>query len=141
MKAIWVVLFITIWSCANAQDIPKGMNIIVVGGTCFDSVVAKVLDNGFFFQTKDTVTKSLTTQPKYWSGGMGGNVIINIRVKDSTAYISGLYNVNAKLGNIDLRDYTPVLSAKSKGMFRSLPFEEMNKLALSLHGIITYQKL
>jgi len=72
---------------------------------------------------------------------MGGNIIINIRVKDSTAYISGLYNVNAKLGDMDFRDYTPVLSAKSKGMFRSLPFEEMNKLALSLHGLITYQKL
>ena len=76
---------------AYSQMIPPKAKTIVVKGVTFTEVLNALLDKGYGIEKKDTDLQTARTEaikyPRYWNGAYK----INVRVKDSTAYFTGIY--------------------------------------------------
>lgn len=142
-------LFLCLFFCSLfSTGQQKGDSKIIVKGICYDSVLIKLLDAGYFIDKKDTSLKTAITNPKkYNTKGSTCNLIIQVRVKDSVCYITGLSNMDAVIndflvkGNtIDYRTYEPVVNIGMKGSPAKEAFNTLDKFAKSLNGQIFYSK-
>jgi hypothetical protein len=133
MKSLLLVLFIpTVVFCQK-----RGDNQIIVKGVSFSQVVKCLLDSGYRIREIDSNYKTVSTAFRYCAGTKNilssGNMSIYVSVKDSTAFITGIwYNDLGKLGFQQL--------VETKG-FLSIPFEVMKDFALSLGPPVEYNKL
>lgn len=143
-----VLLLITCLAClrSQAQDIPKRANLIKVKPVSFRSVANTLLDAGYTFKAIDSNYNTITTNPKHYSRKVGGIVQFNIRVKDSTATITGycgLYesDFSTNPGRGLAEGKSEIENRGMKGSLMKESFEVMDRVAHSLGGRISYIKL
>ena len=90
-KIIFILLLSPLLSAA--QEIPNKARTILVKGVSFNEVCSALMDSGYVIESKDNELMTARTEPieypKYWNGAYK----IQIRVKDSVAYFTGLYKV------------------------------------------------
>ncbi len=133
MKSLLLVLFIpTVVFCQK-----RGDNQIIIKGVSFSQVVKCLLDSGYRIREIDSNYKTVSTAFRYCVGTKNilssGNMSIYVSIKDSTAFITGIwYNDLGKSGFQQL--------VETKG-FLSIPFGVMNDFALSLGLPVEYNKL
>jgi len=104
---------------------PKGVSIIYVKNVSFDSVIAKLKENGFSFEQ---VIKNSFIKAKHGITSISF-VCYNIRYYDSTAEIIGSKYVN----QLDQKAFYNAFPTKKD-------FNKMNDFALSLNGNVSYEK-
>ena len=148
MKCFLFCLFFPLLTFS--QEAPKGTNLIKVKGVSFKEVAETLLDQGYTFMKIDSNFNTITTDPKDNSRRTSGMIQINIRVKDSVAFITGYCGWTA--GDFtDNPGYTGdklldvALGGKGEirnvGMKRSIlkdSFGAIDKFAKSLGGKIEY---
>ncbi len=82
-------LFLFVYLPVFSQQ--KGDKTIIVKGVSFMEVCTNLLDKGYSIDKKDTELQTVKTEetqyPKFWNA----KYRINVRVKDSVAYISGTF--------------------------------------------------
>lgn len=131
MKIIYIAVLLSAAISQPAFSQNKGDNTISVKGVGFIQVCNALLDFGYSIKKKDIDLHTVETDFK---NGTGKAELFKcrllIRVKDSTAFITG-HNYNVL---INAMEYTR--NTKSS----KLPFDEMNKFALSLGGQVEYLK-
>lgn len=89
MKA--AILFFALFPVIATAQIPRNAKTIVVKNVSFEQVCNQLLDKGYAIEKKDDQLQTVRTEykkyPKLWNAGYR----IDIRIKDSTAYISGAF--------------------------------------------------
>lgn len=74
-----------------AQEIPPKAKVIVIKNMGYQQVLDALLTKGYEIESRDAELKTVRTgaivYPRYWNGAYK----INVRVKDSVAYFSGIY--------------------------------------------------
>ena len=73
----------------NAQTIPKDANLIIVKKIGFLQVCNALLDSGYTISKKDNELQTVSTENKQYPKLWNATYKIDIRIKDSSAYISG----------------------------------------------------
>ena len=61
----------------------------MVKGVSFKDVCNRLLDSGYSIQTKDNDLERVRTEPEQYPKYWNAIYVVNVRVKDSVAYISG----------------------------------------------------
>lgn len=142
MKKIFILLLLPCF--CNAQDIPKFANTIFVKGVTFAQVKSALLDSAYFIDLQNEQDGTIITTEKnvdpYRLFGQNTDrwhIILNIRVKDSIAKISGqIWYVEQKP-----KQWRPIEYWRSTISAPHAIFMNMDKVAQSLHGQVTYAKL
>lgn len=75
-----------------SQEIAPNANTIIIKGVTFKQVCMSLLDSGFVIDKKDSDFETVSTKPKEFPKLWNAEYLINVRVKDSVAYISGLFS-------------------------------------------------
>lgn len=120
MRLIFILL---VSSSCFAQ--PKGANVIKITGVAFREVAQRLVDSGFFFQKIDSNYQILRTEFKEVNRY---NVSYEVRVKDSVATITGLWesgNITFDIKNVKFSVYRDT-------------FADLNKFALSFNKPVEY---
>lgn len=142
MKKILLLLLI-LPVIGLSQNILKDANTIVVKGITFIDVCNKLLDDGYSIDKKDNDLKTVKTEkkeyPKYWNA----TYIVNIRVKDSSAYISGTYTAPPNGGLFKDEPVTNLCNKRGETYQKSMEgyiFLLLNEFALSFKKEVSYLK-
>lgn len=143
-KLLILLLFAPIISLS--QDIPKNVNTIIAKGVTFARVVNNLLDSGYTADKLDKDFQTIKTEWRTLCSECAPEICINVRVKDSTATITGQWRSSAGILLFAKRSQAenehalvfPVQNERSKVPRKA--FEVMNNYALSLQGQITYLK-
>lgn len=138
MKYIFtLIVIIPLFSQAQ----PKKTNTITVTGVTFNETVNKLLDAGFIIEKSDSTFKTIKTEYKT---GAGSNkwmkLSLNIRVKDSIAYITGKWYNTLMLNAFDkftTIDNEAMAIANTYGNPKAC-FKEMDVFALSFKKPVEY---
>lgn len=122
MKNI-IIQFICLFFAVNAHSqIPKNCKTIIVKNVGFNEVCNLLLDSGYIIERKDNDIKTLVTEMKPYGKKFNAAYKINVRIKDSIAYISGYFTapydkftMQLIQGNtVPLFDNEPVIAALDK---------------------------
>jgi|SRR5688572_33339120 len=141
--SIITILFFAFHLSSSGQAIPSKANTILVKGVSFTEICTALLDAGYSIEKKDSELQTVRTEPKKYPKYWNATYVVNIRVKDSTAYISGkftgasgglfkddpIYNHTNKKGE-----------THEKSMF-GYPFLLLNEFAQSFKKEVSYQTL
>jgi len=128
----------------SAQVIPNGANIIVIKDVGFIEVCNALLDSGYNISKKDNELHTVSTESKEYKKLWNASYKINIRIKDSVAYVSG--TVTSPPNGSGLFVNEPVFnhtSAKGKTFPKSLygyAFNILNNFALGFRREVSYEK-
>lgn len=127
-----------------SQDIPKNANTITVKGVGFDNAVNILLDSGYKIDKIDKEYYTIQTEYKKLCTDCLPEMLISLRIKDSTATITGKWRSTGNFlfplsTNKDTQYIFEIKNEKPK--VPRLCFQKMNNFALSLHGEIAYTKL
>lgn len=88
----YTLLFLLLPVTGLAQTtIPPGAKTIIVKGVAFSEVCNALLDSGYSLEKKDAELQVVRTEPKVYPKYWNAAYKINIRVKDSVAYITGTF--------------------------------------------------
>ena len=120
------------------SQIPNGVHQIVVNGVSFFEVCNSLLDSGYTIKEKDNDLQTAVTRekqfPKYWNA----TYHVEIRVKDSTAYITG--KVTSPLSSNEPIEYVIKRGKEfSKGLL-TYPFILINNFAKGFERPISYKQ-
>lgn len=136
-----LILFALLPFIINAQNIPKDANVIIVKKVGFLEVCNALLDSGYTISKKDNELQTVSTESKLYPKLYNATYKINIRVKDSTAYISGTVTAPPGGGlyvNEPLFNHTNRKGVTfPKSMF-GYPFLLLNNFAQSFKKEISY---
>lgn len=131
-------------SSARAQEIPKNSNTIKVTAVTFSQVVNTLLDEGYFIAQLDTVYKTVRTHPRMFQFRTTTYLQVDIRVKDSTAIITGScgytegdFTGNSSFGIFGGKGDVVYKGKQGNIMFES--FRKLKRLAELLGSSIQYQ--
>jgi hypothetical protein len=133
-----------LFGLAYAQE--KNDNTIIVKGVSFEQVVNALLDSGYHIEKMDKEYRTIKTEYRELCDNCLPQLYFDIRVKDSTATISGKWrsNLNGIFGLKTERDNNSAYIFPIKNEKDKVPkkcFNKMNDFAKSLNGQITYAKL
>lgn len=124
----------------------KGDNVILVKGVSFYEAVTRLLDEGYSIEKIDSNFKTVQTAFKQ-TKKPSTRVSIFIRVKDSTAIVTGIVYDMVLVGIEFLgRRYTeddakdPIANIGMKGSSAKDAFIEMDRFAKSFNKTIEYKK-
>lgn len=135
-----------------AQDILPNANAIVVKGVTFQEVCIRLLDSGYAIEKKDEQLQTIRTEPKRYPKHWNAGYVMNIRIKDSSAFISGTFTApfeqpltaaGAKQDPLWNGDPVYNFTKKGKTYPKSLmgyPFTLMNQFAKSFGKPVEYLK-
>ena len=146
MKLIIVFTLIIISSITHAQNIPKGTKTIIVKNTSFKQIVNRLRDNGYSIKKLDSNLQTVRTgflDYNSKSGLLG--LSISVHVKDSMAFISGLwYSYKRFSDGLLTSNHAPrrgdIFQVRySFGDYKET-FLRMNKFAQSLKEEIIYSE-
>lgn len=92
MKYALLLLVMPLMSMAQPEPLPpKKANVIMVKGVSFMQACNVLLDQGFLIAKKDNDLQTVDTEAKEYSKSWNAAYIVHIRIKDSTAIITGNY--------------------------------------------------
>lgn len=133
MKASSFIFFVVLFF-VSAPGIaqPKNSNLILVKGVTFNQVLNILLDKGYFIDKKENDIQTAKTEPKQMGNGVW-NYFVQIRVRDSTAFIYGQVKFNGRN-----EEYSPIVNKGIKGGPQREGFRRLNEIALALKGEISY---
>lgn len=137
-KKIVIILIMFLPFATMAQN--KNDNTITAIGVGFKQVVNALLDAGFQIQKLDTTYSTIRTEYKKLCSNCEPDYLLDIRVKDSAATITGKWK-NTLMASVFLAGSDPVFDIKNERS--AVPrkcFEAMNKFALTLSQNVTYTK-
>jgi hypothetical protein len=140
MRTIFLLLLAPLW--AMSQEPPKGSNEIIVKGISYQDALQHLMDLGYIIDKHDAELGQITTAPKADKNGYSR--IFAIRVKDSTAFITGTYNLNMTFGSSLMKQnssYDPIQYTGWKTGANRIEFGYMDELARAMGGTVTYGKL
>jgi len=138
MRSAHLLLFI-LFSLTIFSQAPKGANVIVVKNIGYDELLNALLDKGYFIDKKDTVLKIASTERKQLSKqDPSSNYLIRVRVKDSTAYISGEVNIVYFTNTFKDEKYVPAEISQFKWSPERQVFDKMEEFAKGLQKEIAY---
>lgn len=141
MKRLLLILLLPV--AAFSQDPAKGDNIILVKNVNFSKASSVLLDAGYTFKTKDTADQILLTELMPYPGG-GLNYCIRLRVKDSTAYLSGQWKMNFQVrAGMFASDPNELMESCYRGWRTGgyrMAFSKLQEVALKLGGTVSYAK-
>ncbi len=118
-------------------------NLIVSKGIGFNQIVEILLDNGYNIDKIDSNYKTLKTEYKKLCSDCIPEIMLEVRVKDSIAFMKGKWRSNGGLignvlsGNNDYM-YFDIMNEKQKVPKQC--FSEMDKIAKLFSNDITYSK-
>ena len=142
MKPILIVAFILLTLtavCQKVKDtIPKKANLIVVKGVSFDEAINALLDRNYLIELKDTGLKLIQTKMKTVKSF---SMSLAIRIKDSSANITGIVNANTdvNISGVIVKSDDLQIRKAAKGSGMNKAWEEMQALALSFNKSIVYK--
>lgn len=136
MKKMLPFLFVSLLSTTAFSQAPKGANLILVSGVGYDQVLNALLDKGYFIRKKDTELFTASTEPRRLKNG--SNYVIRVRIKDSTAYLSG--EVFTEYVHFADEKYVPAVNKGLGGNPEKETFKKVNEFAVSLRGTVDYRK-
>jgi hypothetical protein len=143
MKVVFIFILFAYCSNCVAQNILKDANVITVKGVSFNEVCNALLDSGYVIDKKDSELQTVRTEkkkfPKYWKA----IYTVNIRVKDSIAYISGLLTSPPEGGLFVDQPISNHTNSKGKTFPKSMygyPFLLLNDFALGFKKEVGYLK-
>lgn len=148
MRYLVLILMLPVLAMAQTNPRPpKGANLITVKGISFQQVCQQLVDMGYSIEKKDNELQTVRTEYKEYSKSWNAAYRLNVRVKDSIAYINGHYSAPWWLTEKKDRlwDDAPIWNqTKSKGETNSrgmqgYAFGKMNEFATSLKGQIEYK--
>ncbi len=90
MKMILALLLLTPFFCFS-QNIPSGVNTILVKNIGFNEICNALLDSGYSIEKKDVELQTVRTETRQYPKLWNATYKVNIRVKDSVAYISATF--------------------------------------------------
>jgi len=142
MKNLLFILFL-IHSVTIGQIIPADVNTIVVKNVTFTEICNALLDSGYTIERKDSELQTARTEarqyPKYWNA----TYKVNVRVKDSAAYISATFTAPPEGGLFKDEIVTNQTTKKGvtfkKGMWGYI-FLLLNDFALGFKKEVSYIK-
>lgn len=127
MKTLLIFLFF----CTSVSAQQKGDKVILVKNVSFDHVVNTLLDNGYFIERKDDTYKTLRTDKFNVSGF---KMVLNLRVKDSTCFITSKAVDMVIVGEVDIENIG------TKASVYKTCFNKMNEIAKLIGNEIEYRK-
>lgn len=140
MKEFLILLTFTgISLISPGQTPPKNATGISVTGADLLSVANALLDKGFKIDKKDNELGTLKTEERGYENNMW-YLVIDVRVKDSTAYITGQIKVMVSPMGNTRRLYEPVIYRGMKNAPYKLAFAEMDSVAHALSANVNYTK-
>lgn len=130
----------------STAQVPRNAKTIIVKNVSFAEVCSQLLDKGYIIEKKDDHLQTVRTEQRRYTIGWNAAYKMDIRVKDSVAYITGTFssphdrsnNENPLYNNDPIYNHT---SKSGKPHSKSLPgyaFAMMNEFALSFHKPIEY---
>ena len=140
MKKI-IILLNLVPFVVNAQTIPKDADVIIVKKVGFLEVCNALLDSGYTISKKDNELQTVSTENKEYPKLWNATYKINIRIKDSTAYISGTVITPPGGGlyfNEPLFNHTNKKGVTYPKSLFGYAFLLINNFALSFNKEITY---
>lgn len=142
MKLLICLLIAPLFSFS--QGVLPNANTIIVGHVNFMRVCNALLDSGYVIEKKDNDLMTVTTGNKQYPNRWNAVYSIYIRVKDSTAYISGTFTAPPGGGlfkNEPIKNYCNKKGETKAGSIGGYPFIIIDKFAHSLGSDINYAKL
>lgn len=142
MKQIFLLLFFIPLLC-GAQNAMPGANVILIKGVNFLSVCNALLDSGYVIAQKDNDLMTARTEDRKYPRGWNAVYHIEIRIKDSVAYVSGKFTAPPGGGLFKDEPISNVTNKRGEPKRNSLagiPFELMNTFAQGLGRSISYAK-
>lgn len=135
----FIIGFVLLLSTAvNAQD--KNVNVIIAKNVSFKNVVTSLLDAGFQIDKLDSTYSTVKTDFKKICLKCDADYLLNVRVKDNTAYITGKWK-NTLVASVVFSGSDPVFDIKNeRGGIPKQSFEAMNNFAKSLSKDVSYLK-
>jgi len=124
-----------------SQTIPKEANIIIVKPVGFTELCNALLDSGYTIDKKDNELQTARTEPRHYPKLWNATYIVNIRVKDSIAYISGTVTAPPEGGLFKNEPLFYQTKGNGKIAPKSLftvPFMLLNNLALAFNREVSY---
>jgi hypothetical protein len=145
MKLILPLLLLSL----TVQAQPPKAKTIIIKGTTFTEVCSKLLDNGYSIEKKDEQLQTARTEHKMFPKHNAA-YRIDIRVKDSTAFITGTFTapydqfLTPAARKVDpLWNNDPAYyQSNKKGKPTTLPgiaFDKIKEFALSVGKEVEYQ--
>jgi hypothetical protein len=138
MKKI-LVLLLVLPLISFAQQIPKDAKTIIVKNVSFLEVCNALLDHGYTIATKDNDLQTAKTEereyPDYWTA----KYVVHLRVKDSTAYLSGTFTAAGLFKNEPVYCVTDKKGEPKIKNLMTYPFLLINDVALSLKKPVEYK--
>jgi len=139
----WLIFFLSLPGLCYCQNAPKNAKTIVIKNVSFLQVCNALLDSGYTIEKKDndlqTAKTELREYDKYWNAYYS----INIRVKDSIVYISGLLTGPGKTGGLFKDEpITNQVNKKGETLYKSLfgyAFLKLYNFAQSFKKEIEFQ--
>jgi len=141
MKTLFYLLIIFLLSPrSHAQA--KGDNTIKVHGISFLEICNALLDAGYAIDKKDNELQTATSEVKDYDKYWNASYKVSLRVKDSIAYITGLFTAPGRSGGV-FKDEPMQYLVNRKGEVQkkalaTYPFLLLNVFALSLGKQVTY---
>ena len=136
MKKMLPFFFVSLLTSTAFSQAPKGTNLILVKAVGYDQVLTALLDKGYFIRKKDAELFTASTEPRRLKNG--STYVIRVRVKDSTAYLSG--EVFTEYVHFADEKYVPSVNKGMGGNPEKESFKRVNEFAESLGGPIDYRK-
>lgn len=151
MKYTLLVLLLPVIGFAQSEQLPpKKANLVIVKGVSFQQVCQQLVDLGYNIEKKDNDLHTVRTEYKEYTKSFNAAYRLNIRVKDSTAYIAGQYcapwwrpgtnNNQDRLWQDSPAFNTPNRKGEmNPKTMQGYAFGKMNDFAIALNGQIEYK--
>jgi hypothetical protein len=117
---------------------PKNATTIIIQGVDLKTVTTAMLDMGYFIDKYEPELGTAITLEKEFKNGIW-YLKLKVRVKDSTAFISGDLKVMISPFGDAGKTFDPVVNRGMKGSPYKTSFGQMMKLAASLNKPTTYK--
>lgn len=149
-NCLLLMIFNLLTFCASSQTITQNANLIKVKGVSYIQVCNLLLDSGYVIEKKDNELQTIKTEIKEYKKSFNGAYYLQIRIKDSVAYIRGYFtapwwdpftraaNKADPLWKNELAIYTTNKKGKLRDTLYSYPFLKMIELAMGLGKDIDY---
>lgn len=145
-KYIYLLIGMSLTLVLQAQEAPKKANTIIVTGVTFTQCAATLTELNYFIDKKDEGLGTIVTLAR--AADQTGtnflqlnknikrylNIVLFIRVKDSTAIITGKWNAS----KIDEAGFESISNYGMKGSVPKMAFEAMKDFSTALKGQINY---
>lgn len=130
------------FNVCKSQEILSNANTIVLHNTSFKEICNALLDFNYLIEKKDNDLETVRTEPvkfkKYWNA----TYVIYVRVKDSTAYITGIVTAadGGLVKDMPIYNHTNKRGEPYPKSLYGYPFSILNEFALSFKKRVSYEK-